>query len=138
MKTFASLATLLTVVVLAVGARLTAISHPDATAATLRPSSEAEDFGTVAPAQHLQGGLSVYNAGSRRLILHQNGAACCGQAAPEPLIVAPGQTASVPIDVSAPTQPGPFQQLVSFTTNDPSRPRFEFVVRGFVGQRPGE
>ena len=138
MKTFASLVTLLAIVVLVVGARVAATSHSDETAATLRLSSDTEDFGTVAPTQHLQGGFSVHNAGSRRLIVHQDGARCCGQAAPEPLIVSPGQTARVPVDVRAPTQPGPFEHPLSFTTNDPSRPRFEFIVRAFVGEPPDE
>ncbi len=137
MKTITSLITVLAVVVIVVAAWL-ASPRPDDTGSTLRLSSAAKDFGTVAPGQRLQDGFSVRNRGSRRLILHQDGASCCGQATPEPLIASPGQTINVPVDVLAPTQPGPFEQTLSFTTNDPSRPRFEFVLRGLVSQPPSQ
>ena len=134
MKILASLATLSALIVIA--AAWLASPRSDKTAATLRLSSDAKDFGTVAPAQRLQGSFSVRNVGSRRLILHQEGASCCGQSAPEPLVIVPGQTASVPVDVLAPTQPGPFEYPLSFTTNDPGHPRFEFVVRALVSEPP--
>ena len=137
MKTITSLITVLAVVAIVAAAWL-ASPRPDDTGSTLRLSSAAKDFGTVAPGQRLQDGFSVRNRGSRRLILHQDGASCCGQATPEPLIASPGQTINVPVDVLAPTQPGPFEQTLSFTTNDPSRPRFEFVLRGLVSQPPSQ
>ena len=137
MKTITSLITLLAVVVIVAAAWL-ASPRSEETDATLRLPSAAKDFGTVAPGQRLQDGFSVRNRGSRRLILHQDGASCCGQTTPEPLIASPGQTINVPVDMLAPTQPGPFEQTLSFTTNDPSRPRFEFVLRGLVSQPPSQ
>jgi hypothetical protein len=138
MKTFASLAAFMAILVVVVGSRLAAISQPDETAATLQLSSEVKDFGTVTPDQHLHGSFSIQNTGSRRLILHQDGASCCGQPAPKPLIVPPGQTATVPVDVRAPTEPGLFEKPLAFTTNDPGRPRFELVIRAVVGSPPGK
>lgn len=137
MKILAVLATISAVVLLVVGTRI-ATSVPVDVAATVELTTGGKNFGTVAPGQRLQGGFPVYNAGSRRLILHQDGASCCGQAASEPLVIPPGQTASVPVDVLAPTRPGPFEQPLSFTTNDPAQPRFDFVVRGVVSQSPSQ
>lgn len=137
MKVFAALATLSSVVLLVVGSRL-ATSVPVDAAATVGLATGEKHFGTVAPGQRLQGGFPVRNNGTRRLILHQEGASCCGQAAPEPLVIPPGQTARVPVDVLAPKQPGPFEHAVSFTTNDPNRPRFKFMVRALVSEPPSQ
>ena len=137
MRILTSLVTLSALVLLVVGARLTT-SVPIDAAATVELTTGGKNFGKVVPGQRLQGDFMVRNNGTRRLVLHRDGVSCCGQATTEPLVVAPGKTVDVPIDVLAPTQHGPFEQSLAFTTNDPDRPRFDFVIRGLVSQPPSQ
>ena len=91
------------------------------------------DLGSVTQGDVVQGVFPVTNAGSRRLILSPRAAGCCGRPADFPqVIVAPGDSAELSVEVDTARWSGQVAHTALYTTNDPALPRFTLRVTAVV------
>ncbi len=95
------------------------------------------DLGSVPQGGVLRALFPVANAGSRRLILSQQGAGCCGRPAESyQVIVAPGDSAELSVELDTAQWFGQVEHTVRYTTNDPAMPQFALRVTAVVGSPP--
>ena len=97
------------------------------------------DLGTIAhgEARHVRVPLS--NTGDRRLIVRREGAGCCGNRADPPVIVPPGRTGELVVELDTTGDGGTLRQATGYTTSDPALPRFEVtLVAEVTGAVPGD
>jgi len=96
------------------------------------PQSE-RDLGTVSQAGTIRAAFPIRNAGTRRLVVVEHGEGCCGEPAePREIILAPGESTSVEVEVNTAQWHGRVQHVVHYTTNDPELPRFALTVTANV------
>ncbi|NQU24219.1 MAG: DUF1573 domain-containing protein [Candidatus Nealsonbacteria bacterium] len=106
------------------GQRRAAVSAPQLVATSVR-----RDLGTVARSAVLRTTFRVANRGTRRLVLVEQGQRCCGgSVGVQEIIVPPGDSRDVPVQVDVGPWLGRMEQTVQYTTNDPQRPRFSVTV----------
>ena len=124
-----------------VGARMVPLAqnaslqtHPLAAAEL---SHTQRDFGTVTQGEVLREEFQVNNTGTRRLVFQRDVPGCCGEPAEtQAVIVPPGGSATLPIELDTATLAGVVDHVVEFTTNDPEMPRFSLTLRADV--RPAD
>ena len=91
------------------------------------------DLGTVPHGAILRAAFPVENAGTRRLILVEEVEGCCGQSVdPRSVIVAPGDSNDVTVEVDTARWHGSMQHSTHYRTNDPRLPRFTLRVTANV------
>lgn len=94
--------------------------------------STERNLGAVSAGEPLRARFRIENRGGRRLIINQLLTSCCDSppGIAEPTVVPPFQT--VPLDVStqAPTDAGPFDWDIEFTSNDPNNTHFSLKIFG--------
>ncbi|MFH1919181.1 MAG: DUF1573 domain-containing protein [Planctomycetota bacterium] len=99
------------------------------------PRSE-RDLGTVSQGGTIRAVFPIRNAGIRRLIVMEEGKGCCGEPAePRRIILAPGESTSVEVEVNTAQWHGRVEHAVHYTTNDPELPRFALTVTANVESR---
>jgi hypothetical protein len=99
----------------------------------LQSDQRQRDLGLVAQGAVLRTTFTVANHGRRRLILLQRGKACCGQETPSRrLVVPPGKSLDVAVEVDTSRWFGRMCDLTEYLTNDPRTPRLTFAVAAFV------
>lgn len=75
----------------------------------------------------------IANEGTRRLIVTELGAACCGTtAADRPIVLAPGESTELVVAVETVRYFGRLEHTARYLTNDPRLPRFTLKVTGDV------
>jgi hypothetical protein len=100
-------------------------------------SCEHRDLGSVRQGGVLRAVFPVTNAGNRRLILSQRGAGCCGRPAEShQVIVAPGDSAELSVELDTARWAGQVGHTVRYTTNDPALPQFSLRVTAVVEPPP--
>ena len=73
--------------------------------------------------------FAIRNGLTKRLVINELDAGCgCSDSLTQPLIVPPGESASLTVVLDVGSATGPIEKRVVFTTNDPSRPRFDVTV----------
>ena len=91
------------------------------------------DLGTAPQGTVLRAAFPIKNAGTRRLILLKELEGCCGQSeAARPIIVAPGDSKDVTVEVDTARWHGSMQHSTHYGTNDPQLPRFTLRVTARV------
>ena len=100
-------------------------------------SCQRRDLGSVPQGRVLQATFPVTNAGNRRLILSQRGTGCCGRPADShQVIVAPGDSTELSVEVDTARWAGQLDHTVRYTTNDPALPQFALRVTALVESPP--
>ena len=111
--------------------------HSDSTSPQVALRCTERDLGTVCQGTVLRATFRITNAGTRRLILREEGAGCCGQSTrPPEIILPPGGSKDLTLDVDTAPWHGRMQQTVRYVTNDPRRPRFALQVNATVESPP--
>ena len=96
-------------------------------------SCRQRDLGSVTQGDVVRAVFPVSNAGNRRLILSQRGAGCCGRPAhAHQVIVAPGDSTELSVEVDTAQWAGQVDHTVRYTTNDPALPQFALRVTAVV------
>ena len=96
-------------------------------------SCSERDLGTVPQGVILRPAFSVANVGTRRLILVEAGEDCCGQTStPRQFVVAPGDSASITVEVDTGRYCGAMRHVVRYTTNAPDFPQITLTATGVV------
>ena len=91
------------------------------------------DVGSVAAGVVLRAGFEVKNLGTRRLIVELESKECCDEPADRrQIVVPPAGSRVIEIRVDTAQWHGQMRQMVHYTTNDPSRPRFTLTLQGQV------
>jgi uncharacterized protein (DUF58 family) len=91
------------------------------------------DFGTVHQGVVVRMTFPVRNTGNRRLVLLEDQQPCCGQLSDRPrVIVAPGRTEELAVEVDTAQSFGSMEHTAFYTTNDPLVPRFGLSVTAEV------
>lgn len=85
------------------------------------------EFPEAEPGATLEHDFLIRNAGSRRLVLNRDECGC-GKLVAEPLIVMPGEQATIAASIKVQSYPKRQQQVVVYTTSDPQRPEIEFTL----------
>jgi hypothetical protein len=92
-----------------------------------------QDFGSVKQGTVLEACFPVRNTGSRRLVLLEANAGCCGQGGEtRPTTVAPGASAQLTVRVDTSNWHGRLDERVGYTTNDPNCPRLVLQIQAHV------
>jgi len=95
------------------------------------------DLGTIYQGAVLRATFPIANAGTRRLILREEGAGCCGQSThPPAIILPPGGSEDITLDVDTAQWHGRMRHTVRYVTNDPRRPRFAVQINATVESPP--
>lgn len=96
-------------------------------------SCQRRDLGSVPQGGVVRAVFPVANAGNRRLILSRRGAGCCGRPADShQLIVAPGDSTELSVEVDTAQWAGQVDHTVRYTTNDPALPQFALRLTALV------
>lgn len=91
------------------------------------------DLGRLTQGQMREISFPVRNAGGRRLVVSSENQACCGRSVDQPpLVLPPGGTAEIRIQVDTSGHCGQLRETYSYHTNDARRPRLSFVVHAEV------
>ena len=87
------------------------------------------DLGTIRQGAVLSATFPIANAGTRRLILREEGAGCCGQSTrPPAIIVPPGGSTDLTLELDTRRYDGRLEHTVRYVTNDPRCPRIALHV----------
>jgi len=100
--------------------------------ASLSLSTNVVDLGRTSARREWRVPFQVCNSGDKRLVINEVDAACCGDSARETIIIPPGETVEVAVNLDTRFGTGPVENIASFTTSDPDHPRFNLTVRAFV------
>lgn len=109
------------------------IPHPSFAPPPHKDSSEAApkletiktnvDLGAVDPESHPTATFSIRNSGNGRLILYRANSDCgCVASDASPLLVGPGETQSLVVELPSDRPTGPWTHTASYQTNDPNLP----------------
>jgi hypothetical protein len=91
------------------------------------------DLGTVKRGSTVQATFPIANSGERRLVLVEHVEACCGQSAePRRIILAPGESTDLSLELDTNRWAGRARETVRYTTNDPKMPQFALEVTANV------
>jgi len=96
------------------------------------------DFGEVAAGESHEHAFAVQNPGTQRLVLTPAGCNCRESSNRDAIVVAPGASAEVIVELDTTGASGPLRQIEHFTTSDPSRPHIDLVVTAQVTGGPPE
>ena len=100
-------------------------------------ASTHRDLGTVTQGSVLRTTFPIANQGTRRLVLSDQSQGCCGQPAdPRQVIVAPGDSTELTVEVDTARWHGRMERTLRYTTNDPKLPRFALTVTASVQSAP--
>ena len=100
-------------------------------------SSARRDLGSVPQGEVVRAVFPVTNAGNRRLIISKRGAGCCGRpAGAHQVIVAPGDSTELSVEVNTAQWFGQMDHKVHYTTNDPALPQFALRLTAVVQSPP--
>ena len=111
--------------------------HADSNSPKVVLAYTQRDLGTACQGAVLRATFPIANAGTRRLILREEGAGCCGQSTrPREIILPPGGSEDITLDVDTAPWHGRMQHTVRYVTNDPRRPRFALQVNATVESPP--
>ncbi|MHC4176507.1 MAG: Ig-like domain-containing protein [Planctomycetota bacterium] len=102
-------------------------------APAIRLAHTERDLGTVVQGAELRTAFPIANVGTRRLILREHRRACCGQAADQSeIVVPPGNSTELKVQVDTSPWCGRMREAVRYTTNDPDRPQLTLYVNADV------
>jgi hypothetical protein len=91
------------------------------------------DLGPTSQRKLWEAAFAVHNAGGQRLVVNQLDTACdCGERSLRTFLVAPGETVDLIVTLDTRLGGGEVENVASFTTNDPQRPRFDLTLRAIV------
>lgn len=106
---------------------------PQWTTARIQISWLTKDLGVVAKGESLSIDCSLLNVGRRRLVINQSNDQCgCADPIQRTFLVRPGDSVDVPISLETGWSPGVIEKITTFTTNDPSLPKFALTLRAKV------
>jgi hypothetical protein len=75
----------------------------------------------------------VHNIGGRRLVINEVDTECgCGRASGRTILIPPQASVDVHVTLHASHIAGPIERVANFTTNAPSKSRFQLAVRARV------
>ncbi len=98
----------------------------------LLPSSD-RDVGTITQGAVLRIAFPIANAGTRRLIVTEAAATCCGRPANDgQIVLAPGESTNLNVSIETIRWCGQLDHAVRYLTNDPRLPQFTLKVTGDV------
>lgn len=107
--------------------------HADSISPQVVLARTQRDSGTVRQGAVLHATFPIVNAGTRRLIVREEGAGCCGQSTqPAPIIVPPGGSTDLALELDTGRYDGRVEHIVHYATNDPQRPRFTLQLNAIV------
>lgn len=119
------------IVYLSLAIRISDTSNPNGPSLFLPET--ARDLGLTSTRQEWPIRFQICNVGRRRLVINEVDACYgCGNAIRNQIIVPPGETVEVTVNLDTRYARGPIKNIVSFTTNDPEQPRFNLTVRAHV------
>jgi hypothetical protein len=111
---------------------------PGSTAPVAELSHTTRDLGTVSQGPVLRTTFPITNAGARRLVLIEHSEGSCDESAePRQVILTPGDSAELEVEVNTALWYGQMEHVVHYTTNDPRLPRFDLTVTATVQSPPG-
>ena len=91
------------------------------------------DLGRVTFQEEREVRVLVMNQGKRRLVINELDCGCrCGIPTQKTLCVPPGKTVELIASIDTRFVTGAIEKTTTFTTNDPTQPRFELVVKASV------
>ena len=94
------------------------------------------DLGTVSQGVVLRAAFPVANHGTRRLVIVEQVARCCGgSSGTREIIVAPGQSRDLRVEVDTASWFGRLEHTVRYTTNDRRVARFAVTVTADVKEQ---
>ncbi len=90
-----------------------------------------KDFGTVLPGESLEASIELKNIGGENLQIKNLRTSCgCAPATIEQESLSPGQTTRINVNMHAPPQPGTFNHMVLFETNDSRHQQVHMPLKG--------
>lgn len=101
----------------------------------LQPDAVEHSFGIVPPGETLTRTFLVRNEGLRRIVLNER--ACCGVPAAPPVIIAPGETKPIPVELPTAGRYGRVEHRLELTTSDRAQPKLTFAVWAWVREPSG-
>jgi hypothetical protein len=108
-------------------------SPPHYSHASLRLSYDIHDLGHTALQQEWRVPFQIRNFGTRRLVINEIDLECgCRDPIRRTILVPPGETVEANVTLDTRFAAGPIEKTASFTTSDPTHPRFELTVRAWV------
>lgn len=106
---------------------------PGSLAATVSLGSTLRDFGRTSQLKLWKAAFPVGNSGGQRLVINELDTTCdCGERSLRTFLVAPGETVDLIVTLDTRFARGEVENIASFTTNDPQRPRLNLTLRAFV------
>jgi hypothetical protein len=91
------------------------------------------DLGRVTLQEKREVRFLVMNQGNCRLVINELDGGCrCGTPIQKTVCVPPGKSAVVIASIDTRFVTGAIEKTTTFTTNDPTQPRFELVVKASV------
>lgn len=94
---------------------------------------QTRDFGALPQGGVLQAVFPVANTGTARLVLVDQPGPCCGRPPdPRSVVVAPGESKQLTVEVDTAQWFGQMEHKAEYSTNDPDRPRFTLTVTARV------
>lgn len=122
-------ASMLFAVLLAMRSRHSQIQPPHA---SLRLSRNVVDLGSTSVQKEWSVPFQVCNSGKIRLVINKVDTACCGDSAQETIIIPPGKTVEVAVNLDTRFTTGSVENTASFTTSAPDCPRLDLTVQAWV------
>ena len=102
----------------------------------IRVEPSSVEFGEVQPGQTLRKELRVSNLGDQTLIIGRISKSCgCTEASVKEDSLAPGSSTPLLVVVKTPEFPGPIEQRVVVSSNDPKVPLLKLYLRAMVVDR---
>ncbi|QDU40146.1 hypothetical protein Mal4_45010 [Maioricimonas rarisocia] len=96
-------------------------------------SRTARDLGTLSSRGLQQVRFEAKNRGRKRLVINRLGGGCrCDDAAPQTIVLPPGQSGKIAVMLDTRRAGGAVEEVFSFSTSDPARPRFDLTVRAQI------
>ena len=91
------------------------------------------ELGVLSPGDLREVAFPIVNKGNRRLVINEIDRECrCGEPVRRTLVIPPGVAEDLVVSIDTRFEAGAFEKLTSVTTNDPARPRFDFLVKASV------
>jgi hypothetical protein len=98
--------------------------------ASLSLRTDIRDLGRTSIQKEWRVPFQIQNSGTRRLVINEVSRDCgCGNRSARTILVPPGEIAELTVTLDTRFAAGPIETIAAFTTSDPTRPRFNLIVR---------
>lgn len=100
--------------------------------ARLHLARSAVDLGNLPSHESHTVTFRMMNRGNSRLVISQIARECCGEPVQKTMIIRPGSSIDWVASIDTGGELGNVESLTSFTTNDPTQPRFDLLLKAHV------